>query len=344
MKKTFTINLGGSVYHIDDDAYALLENYLNNLRIHFSQEEGGEEIVHDMELRISELFAERLGEKKEVIVIQDVEEIIARMGKPEEFSEDAAQDAGESAGEPDKGVKRLFRNPDDKVLGGVCSGIAAYMDWDVTLVRLVLLAIAFFSQGGLVIAYIVSWIIIPEAHTATEKLSMKGMKANIENIGKAVTDGFEKVNDYVASGKPRSFLQKVGQVIVDVAGFLIKTMLVLAFICCAPLLFVLLIVCFSVFMAAIGVIGALPAIFYELMPRVDWSIIQTSPITTSLMAVSGVLLVGLPIVGFIHLLMSTFGSWKPMSNSLRVMLTLLWLLALGAGVFFVLNFGFMAIH
>ena len=77
MKKTFNINLGGIVFHIDEDAYELLDQYLSNLRIHFSKEEGAEEIVHDMELRISELFSERLNERNQVITLSDVEEIIA---------------------------------------------------------------------------------------------------------------------------------------------------------------------------------------------------------------------------------------------------------------------------
>ena len=92
MKKTFNINLGGIVFHIDEDAYELLDQYLSNLRIHFSKEEGAEEIVHDMELRISELFSERLNERNQVITLNDVEEIIAQMGKPEEFSEETTQD------------------------------------------------------------------------------------------------------------------------------------------------------------------------------------------------------------------------------------------------------------
>lgn len=127
MKKTLTINLGGTVYHIDEDAYHLLDNYLANLRIHFRREEGAEEIVHDMELRISELFADRLNEGKQVITIEDVEEIIARMGKPEELS---GEGNGETSGsEKTKGttIRRLFRDPDNKVLGGVASGLAAYM-------------------------------------------------------------------------------------------------------------------------------------------------------------------------------------------------------------------------
>ena len=349
MKKTFNINLGGIVFHIDEDAYDLLDKYLSNLRIHFSKEEGAEEIVHDMELRISELFSERLNEKKQVVTLKDVEEIIAQMGKPEEFSEDTTQDTNEYIKE-EKGQKRLFRDPDNKVIGGVCSGIAAYLGWDVTAVRIIFIALAlpFILNGslilnGVVIAYIIAWIIIPEANTATEKLSMKGMKVNVENIGKTVTDGFEKVNDYVKSDKPRSILHKIGEAIVSVVGFLVKAVLVIAAICFTPVLFILLVVCFSLLMAAIGVIGSLPAFFYHAMPVVDWSVVTSSPVPTTLLAVSGILVIGIPIVGFIHFLMSTFGGWKAMPFAARMTLLVLWLIALGVGTFFMINFGMAAI-
>jgi len=341
MKKTYNINLGGIVFHIDEDAYELLDKYLSNLRIHFSKEEGAEEIVHDMELRISELFSERLNEKKQVITLKDVEEIIAQMGKPEEFSDDTTQDTNEYIKE-EKTPKRLFRDPDNKVIGGVCSGISAYLNWDVTLVRLVLLAFVFFVQGA-ILAYIIAWIIIPEATTATEKLSMKGMKVNVENIGKTVTDGFEKVNNYVKSDKPRSILHKIGEGIVTVVGFLAKALLVIAAICCTPMLFILLVVCFSLLMAAIGVIGSLPAFFYHAMPVVDWSVVTSSPVPTTILAVSGILVIGIPIVGFIHFLMSTFGGWKAMPFVARMTLLVLWLIALGVGTFFMINFGMAAI-
>ena len=349
MKKTFNINLGGIVFHIDEDAYDLLDKYLSNLRIHFSKEEGAEEIVHDMELRISELFSERLNEKNQVITLKDVEEIIAQMGKPEEFSDDTTQDTSEYIKE-EKGPKRLFRDPDNKVIGGVCSGIAAYLGWDVTAVRIIFIALAlpFILNGslilnGVVIAYIIAWIIIPEANTATEKLSMKGMKVNVENIGKTVTDGFEKVNDYVKSDKPRSILHKIGEAIVSVVGFLVKAVLVIAAICFTPVLFILLVVCFSLLMAAIGVIGSLPAFFYHAMPVVDWSVVTSSPVPTTLLAVSGILVIGIPIVGFIHFLMSTFGGWKAMPFAARMTLLVLWLIALGVGTFFMINFGMAAI-
>ena len=348
MKKTYNINLGGIVFHIDEDAYELLDKYLSNLRIHFSKEEGAEEIVHDMELRISELFSERLNEKNQVITLKDVEEIIAQMGKPEEFSEDATQDTNEYIKE-EKTPRRLFRDPDNKVIGGVCSGIAAYFGWDVTILRILLIILAFpifwngaFIIKGIVLFYIIAWIIIPEANTATDKLSMKGMKVNVENIGKTVTDGFEKVNDYVKSDKPRSILHKIGEAIVSVVGFLVKAVLVIAAICFTPVLFILLVVCFSLLMAAIGVIGSLPAFFYHAMPIVDWSVVTTSPVPTTILALSGILVTGIPIVGFIHFLMSTFGGWKPMSFGTRATLVVLWLFALGVGTFFFINFGVAA--
>ena len=87
MKKTLTVNLGGTVFNIDDDAYRLLDNYLSNLKIHFRKEAGADEIVDDIERRISELFAEKLSAGSQVITIADVEEVIARMGKPEEVAD-----------------------------------------------------------------------------------------------------------------------------------------------------------------------------------------------------------------------------------------------------------------
>ena len=350
MKKTFNINLGGIVFHIDEDAYELLDKYLSNLRIHFSKEEGAEEIVHDMELRISELFNERLNDRQEVITLSDVEEIIVQMGKPEEMTDDTTQD-DPIYNKEEKAPKRLFRDPDNKVVGGVCSGIASYFGWDATILRILLIILSLpiigdgmFVVKGIFLFYIIAWIIIPEAKTATEKLSMKGMKVNVENIGKTVTDGFEKVNDHLQSEKTKSFLQKLGEGIVSVFGFLIKAALVIAAVCFTPVLFILLVVCFSLLMATIGAIGELPTFFYQTMPAIDWSVVNTSPYPTMLMAISGILVIGIPIIGFIHFLMSTFGGWKDMSFAARIILLILWLIALGVGTFFMINFGLTALN
>lgn len=340
MKKTLTINLGGTVFHIDEDAYHLLDNYLANLRVHFRREKSADEIVHDMELRISELFADRLKEGKQVITIEDVEEIIAQMGQPEELSDEetvGTEEPRQTTG------RRLFRDPDDKVLGGVASGLAAYLGWDVTWVRVALLVLGFFVHG-VILAYIIAWIIIPQARTAPEKLAMKGEAINVENIGRTVTDGFEKVNDYVRSERPRTTLQKIGEGLVAVAGFLIKFLLILIAICCAPVLFVLLVVFIALLMAATGIIAAVPAALYSALPLVDWSAAGAHPVATVLLSVCGILTIGIPIIGLIHIVMRHFGGWQPMSFAAKVIFIVLWLISLTVGIFFLLDSSFIASH
>lgn len=345
MKKTLTVNLGGTVYHIDEDAYNLLDNYLTNLRIHFRREEGAEEIVHDMELRISELFTGRLDDSKQVITIEDVEEIIAQMGKPEELSGEEGEEASQKKEtKRESAPRRLYRDPDNKILGGVASGLSAYLGWDVTWVRIAFLILMFLLKG-FAIVYIIAWIIIPLARTATEKLAMRGEKVNVESIGKTVTDGFERVSDDIRSDHPQTFLQKMGEGIVAVAGFMIKFLLILIAICCAPVIFALLIVCFVLLMVATGLLAAMPTVIYELssaFPELDWASAGASPVYTIGLAVAGILVIGIPIVGLIHMLMRHFGGWQPMSTAARTIFIVLWLIALSFGFFFAYHAPFIA--
>ena len=103
MKKTLTVNLGGTVFNIDEDAYVLLDNYLNNLKYHFRNEEGEEEIIRDMETRISELFSDYITRGQQVITIENVEEVIARMGKPEEINSE-----GDTGGDGSKSSRNTY--------------------------------------------------------------------------------------------------------------------------------------------------------------------------------------------------------------------------------------------
>ncbi len=339
MKKTLTINLSGTVFHIDEDAYRLLDNYLSNLRVHFRREADGEEIVRDMEQRIAELFTVRLHEGRQVITIEDVEEVIAQMGQPEELEGDASFASADE--EQSRGSRRLYRDPDNKVFGGVASGIAAYQDWDVVWVRLAFLLLCIFVQGA-VLAYIIAWIIIPAANTATEKLEMQGKKINLENIGRTVTDNFErateKVNNYVRSDRPRSAMRRVGECIVSVASFLIKFAVVILAICCAPVLFGLLIAFVAVLMVGVGMIASVPMFIYDFFPMIDWSVASGSPLAMMGLSLTGILLIGIPIIGIIHLLMRCFGGWQPMSMGMRIALIVLWLLALPVAFFMLYTF------
>ena len=346
MKKTLTVNLGGTVFNIDDDAYRLLDNYLCNLKAHFSKEEGAEEIVDDIERRISELLAEKLAAGQQVITISDVEEVIARVGKPEEMDQEgqaaeanagqaqggaSAQTAGQGASTQGAAHRRLFRNPDDKILGGVISGIAAYFCWDVTLLRLLLLVILICGYGTLIPVYIICWFLIPEARTAAEKLSMRGEPITVENIGKTVTDGFEKVaggvNDYVRSGKPRTFMQKLGDSLVRVCGWVLKVLLVIAVVCFSPFLLVMAIVLVALIIALIAAVIGGGAAFASIFP-VTWGLTEfVSPLAILVMYISAAFLICIPLFALVWLLWSQLTHSKAMNSGLKWTLLILWIVS-----------------
>ena len=346
MKKTLTVNLGGTVFNIDDDAYRLLDNYLCNLKAHFSKEEGAEEIVDDIERRISELLAEKLAAGQQVITISDVEEVIARVGKPEEMDQEgqaaeanagqaqggaSAQTAGQGASTQGAAHRRLFRNPDDKILGGVISGIAAYFCWDVTLLRLLLLVILICGYGTLIPVYIICWFLIPEARTAAEKLSMRGEPITVEHIGKTVTDGFEKVaggvNDYVRSGKPRTFMQKLGDSLVRVCGWVLKVLLVIAVVCFSPFLLVMAIVLVALIIALIAAVIGGGAAFASIFP-VTWGLTEfVSPLAILVMYISAAFLICIPLFALVWLLWSQLTHSKAMNSGLKWTLLILWIVS-----------------
>lgn len=345
MKKTLTVNLGGTVFHIDEDAYRLLDNYLSNLKTHFRKEVGADEIVDDIEQRISELFAEKLTAGSQVITITDVEEVIARVGKPEDMGmceEESSSETGTNVGGYSAGSwnsahadhatgtarRRFFRNPDDKMAGGVVSGLAAYMGWDVTLLRLAVIIFMIFGFKILLPAYIICWIVVPEARTATEKLNMRGEAVTVENIGKTVTDGFEKVangvNDYMKSDKPRTFMQKLGDALVMIVSWMLKICLVVFAIICSPILFIFGIVFVALLIAAIAVTIGGGAALFALFPMAD-IVLPTSPLSAIVMYIAGVLLVGIPLVSLVWAIFSQLFKWQPMVSGLKWTLIILWI-------------------
>ncbi|MCB2208836.1 MAG: PspC domain-containing protein [Bacteroidetes bacterium] len=192
MKKTLNINIKGIIFHLDEDAYNKLNTYLEEIKTHFRNKKGQEEIINDIENRIVELFQQKLNDKKQVIVIEDVEEVIRIMGHPADFDEDSEDDrAFYLSG---KGKKRLFRNIDDRMLGGVCSGLGAYFNIDPTIVRIIFL-LALFLAGGSILVYVVLWIVIPPARSVSEKLEMQGDPVTISNIEKAFKEEMNEIKD-----------------------------------------------------------------------------------------------------------------------------------------------------
>jgi phage shock protein PspC (stress-responsive transcriptional regulator) len=189
MKITVSINLGGYSFNIDEDAYAELKRYLKNLEFHFAGEESSSEILSDIESRMSELFRAKLTAYKQVINILDVQQVISVLGTPEDISDDEGRSAREKFSSP--GYHRMYRDPDHRVIGGVCAGIAAYWDMEIWLVRVVFLILAVMGVGFLI--YLILYIVLPEAKTTTEKIEMKGNQVNIHNIKDSVKKEFDTV-------------------------------------------------------------------------------------------------------------------------------------------------------
>lgn len=198
MNKTVTINISGIIFHIEEDAFDTLSKYLATIKGYFSKTDGGNEIMSDIEARIAELLQEKINVSKQVVLMSDVDYAMGVMGKPEDFASDTEnknpneqeQHYNHTSDEPVK--KRLYRDGDNKVIGGVCSGVGHYFGFDPVWLRIALALLLVFAGTGVLI-YIILWIAIPEATTTSEKLAMKGEKADINNISKIVKEEAEQL-------------------------------------------------------------------------------------------------------------------------------------------------------
>lgn len=223
MKQTVTANISGMVFHIEVDAYEILQSYLGKIRSYFKNSGDCDEIMADIESRIAELMNDKLDQKNQVITLKDVEEVIQIMGKPEQYVTDESEEsAAGSASEKttySKETKRLFRDPDNRVFGGVASGIGHYVGLDPVWIRLLFVIIFFVGSSGFWI-YIILWIVMPEAKTAAQKLQMKGEPVNIENIGKTFEEGAKRMSEEFKNLKSRNFGEKLENFFEKVFGFL----------------------------------------------------------------------------------------------------------------------------
>src|ERR1044071_420834 len=176
MKKIININLSGRVIPIEDSAYEKLQEYIESLRRYFANEEGRDEIINDIESRIAELMSEKVRKGADSITDEDVIEIANSMGRPEDFEgEEIKEQPFSSSGTtssssaqqtvhteaPPKAKRGLYRDTSDKFIGGACSGIAAYLNVDPAIVRILFAIITFGGFGLGFLAYIILWIVVP---------------------------------------------------------------------------------------------------------------------------------------------------------------------------------------
>ena len=346
MKKTVTVNLDKTIFNIDDDAYEILDAYLKSLNDHFAREKGGQEILNDIESRIAELFKERLGYGMQVITLQEVNEVIAIMGRPDEIenpleSETSDKTTGEKESDSDSSSgsnttrnadaatesatprrRRLYRDPDNRILGGVASGIAYYIGIDVVLVRVILVLLLPLWASSIWI-YLLLWICVPEARTTAQKLEMRGETPTVDNIRRAVEEEHEN-----SSPTGSALSHTLGEIVRGVfkvffigIGALIALSIIGALVTCIVSLLSLL------FLGSTAVVTPFISIFPGHIDIINghWELI--------LFTVSLLLTFGIPLYAILRLVLGSIFRWKSQSTALNIFLLVLWLLSL-AGLFF----------
>lgn len=227
MNTVVNVNIGGVPFIIDEDAYKYLDAYMNAIRNHFSREEGSEEIVTDIENRMAELLQEKLGTRK-IVNLKDVESATAIMGTPEEFEYTSESEFGQdpNSGSTDhdrnnkeneddtfkfKTGKRLYKNPDDKVVSGVASGLAAYVGVkDPVLIRLIFVLLTIFGGGSGIPIYIVLMFVLKDAKSAKEKLEMRGEPINLDSLSKVVHKEMKQFGDQIKDFTDKSGFKSDG--------------------------------------------------------------------------------------------------------------------------------------
>ncbi|GAQ49390.1 conserved membrane hypothetical protein [Flavobacterium psychrophilum] len=193
MNKTVNMNLGGFFFHIDEDAYQKLNRYFDAIKKSLSSD-GREEIMNDIESRVSELFSEKLTGAKQVISLKEVDGVIAVMGQPEDYKIEDEAPRQPNYNYASSGSRKLYRDKENGIIGGVLAGLGYYFGIDKVWLRLIMLVLLL-SFGTGFLLYIILWIVMPEAVTTTEKLEMQGEPINISNIEKKVKEEFENLSE-----------------------------------------------------------------------------------------------------------------------------------------------------
>jgi phage shock protein PspC (stress-responsive transcriptional regulator) len=183
MKKTTSANIGGILFQIDEDAYQILEQYLFRIQSSYTNTSEGKDVIRDIELRLAELLQERSQAGSKIISVSDVNRAISIIGRPEDLGGSQKTTENKSWEQTDyryKTTRRLYRFPENRVIGGVCSGLGAYFDVDPVLLRVAFVVLLFVGFGPL--AYLILWIVVPKAKNVTQKLELHGLPPTPENI------------------------------------------------------------------------------------------------------------------------------------------------------------------
>jgi len=339
MNKTVNINLANTLFHIDDDAYNKLRRYLESIRRSFSGTKGSDEIIADIEARIAELFLEKMENERQVITHKEVDQVIEVMGQPEDYmvDEDIFEDEPKrSYAEPAGRAKKLYRDIDHKYIGGVCAGLEHYLGIDSLWIRLIFILLAIFTSGFGLIAYILLWILVPEAATTSQKLDMRGEPVNISNIERKVKEGFDDVAEKVKNvdydkvgnkvkSSSKTFFDTIGDIILFLFKVFGKFIGILLIIIGASTLVGLFFGLFTV--------GMFDAVH---VPGIDfYEIVNTSGAPVWLVSILLFFAVGIPFFFLLYLgLKILVNNLKSIGNIAKFSLLGLWLISVGLLIVF----------
>lgn len=347
MKITYNINLDGRVFTIDEDAYRLLKDYLDTLKHAFDGTEN-QEIIIDIEARISEVFYFEQENGKSVVTLKDVEAVITRIGHPEELIEDISYSEEnkdekieikeETILPPPPPVqnlklnKRLFRDSENGMIGGVCAGLAEYLNVDVTWVRLIAVALCFVSLSTLAFAYLILWIVLPNADTPLQRMQLAGQSPTLQNIGRSVKNFFNNQNERCGTPSDRpsdTVTSTSGKRFADgLAGFfgiMAKICLFTLMIIFIPMEVGVAIALLGCFIALIALTTTQGMVFVTGIPYLDG--VPCWQLVCAIICAIGVLLfVGIPL--FLLIRMLIYGDKKPLKKSSKWVALIGWIISI----------------
>jgi phage shock protein PspC (stress-responsive transcriptional regulator) len=228
MKRTVKINLAGMAFTLDEDAYQLLKTYLDQINAYFKDLEGGDEIISDIESRFAEIFQSKIEDKREIISIEDVEQVIEIMGQPEDILDSETANGREQAGgrySSRKQNRKYYRDPENAILGGVAAGLAAYFGIEAWIVRVIWIVL-FIPVQLMAVLYIILWIVVPKAVTPAQRLEMRGEEVTVKNMEKKVKEEYQNVRENVKRASKSKEFEKTRNVLDEIFHVLGKIVVV----------------------------------------------------------------------------------------------------------------------
>lgn len=324
MKRTLNINIGNSLIHIEEDAYEILTSYLNDIKSHFAKNADDFEIVTDIENRIAEMFREILhAQQKQAINIADVKVIIAQMGTVEDFKSSEENDGEQFTSSYSSGIKRLYRDTDQGMIAGVCSGLGHYLDIEDRWIRLFAL-LSIFAGGAGVVAYLVMWIIVPRAQTRSEKMYMKGEAINLQGFIKNFQEEIENNHLIKRSGSfIAEFVELIGKFINGTGKVLVK--FTAGFIILMSSLLLI-----GAIITASAFLGVFDSAANEIFPL---SMVNDAYVPWLLIAIF--IVIAVPLLALILFSVRVAFNGRQVHRNVSFGLLILWLAGIGAGIFMV---------